>query len=89
MADFNPELKVQQIGFKENVNKWIHPFRCIIAGPTSSGKSTFMLKMVEHRKSIFTTELSRIMYCIPAHNAALRDGYFKNYKDFVEMLNLF
>ena len=34
MADFNPDLKVQQIAFKENVNKWIHPFRCIIAGPT-------------------------------------------------------
>ena len=88
MADFNPELKVQQIGFKENVNKWIHPFRCIIAGPTSSGKSTFMLKMVEHQKSIFTTEFSRIMYCIPAHNAALHDDYFKKLQGFCPNVEL-
>ena len=88
MANFNPEQKVQQIGFKENVNKWIHPFRCIIAGPTSSGKLTFMLKMVEHQKSIFTTEFSRIMYCIPAHNAALHDDYFKKLQGFCPNVEL-
>jgi hypothetical protein len=34
---FNPNLKVQEMQFEENINKWIHPFRCIIAGPTNSG----------------------------------------------------
>jgi hypothetical protein len=35
--NFNPDLKVQKIAFEENVNKWNHAFRCIIAGPTNSG----------------------------------------------------
>ena len=34
---FNPNLKVQEMQFEENINKWIHPFQCIIAGPTNSG----------------------------------------------------
>ncbi len=37
---FNPNLKVQKVSFEENVNKWNHPFRCIIAGPTNSGRTT-------------------------------------------------
>lgn len=37
---FNPNLKVQKVSFEENVNKLNHPFRCIIAGPTNSGRTT-------------------------------------------------
>ena len=47
-----------------------------------------MLRMVEHRKSIFTTEFSRIMYCVPAHNAALHDDFFKKLQQFCPNIEL-
>ena len=42
----NPNLKVQKVSFEENVNKWNHPFRCIIAGPTNSGRTSLVLTLL-------------------------------------------
>jgi hypothetical protein len=38
------------------------------------------MKMIEHRKTLFTTHFSRIMYCIPAHNADLHQEFFNKLK---------
>lgn len=38
------------------------------------------MKLIEHRKSIFTTHFARVMYCVPAHNADLHEEFFKKLK---------
>lgn len=58
--------EVQEVPFQvDRVNRFDHPVRMMIAGPPQSGKSTFIKNLVKYRKSIFTTEFSRVLYCIP------------------------
>jgi len=40
-----------------------HPFTCMIAGPTKSGKTTLLTKILENCQLIFDLPPSRIVYC--------------------------
>lgn len=40
-----------------------HPFTCIVAGPTKSGKSTFVKRLIEKRKQIISTDFNKIWWC--------------------------
>ena len=42
---------------------WKHPFTCIIAGPTSSGKSVFTLKFINEAENLITPPPEKIIYC--------------------------
>ena len=39
------------------------PGTACISGPTQSGKSTFMRKLIKHRDYIFSKAVDRILYC--------------------------
>ena len=52
MADFNPDLKVQQIGFKENVNK-------PVAGSTHNVLLPLNGKIVESARKVLALPLER------------------------------
>lgn len=41
------------------------PFTCIIAGPTGSGKSHIVFRLIKFRNDMFNTEYERIIYCLP------------------------
>lgn len=45
--------------------RWKHPFTAIIAGPTSSGKSCFIKRFLNHRDEMINTQISDIIYCKP------------------------
>lgn len=45
-----------------NVPKFIHPFTCLIAGPTSSGKSTFVKNLIEAREEDIFPQPNRIFW---------------------------
>ena len=32
----------------EEILKWKHPFSCIVAGPSRSGKTSFVLKLIKN-----------------------------------------
>src|SRR5215510_45853 len=47
--------------------KWQHPFCAIIAGPTGSGKTHFVLKFIENASIVMTPPPLRIVYCYGAY----------------------
>lgn len=51
---------------------FIHPFSMIIAGPSMSGKSTFVKKLLENKGKMFDVEYEKILWCF-AENSAKPD----------------
>ena len=43
------------------------PFTCVISGPTSSGKSVFVQRLLKHAKTIISPPPERILYCYGAY----------------------
>ena len=42
---------------------WIAPFTCVISGPTGSGKSVFVQRLLKHIKTVVSPAPERILYC--------------------------
>jgi hypothetical protein len=42
---------------------WLAPFTCVISGPTGSGKSVFVQRLLKHAKSVIDPPPDRILYC--------------------------
>jgi len=40
-----------------------HPFTCMIAGPTSSGKTVFTTRLIEHRDEMIEPKIEEIIWC--------------------------
>jgi hypothetical protein len=40
-----------------------HPFTCTVAGPTSSGKSKFVLRLIRHVIELIHPPPERILFC--------------------------
>lgn len=49
--------------------QFIHPFTMIVAGPSMSGKSTFLQKLLICRKGMFNIEFKRILWCYSENGA--------------------
>jgi hypothetical protein len=43
--------------------RWKHPFTCIVSGPTSSGKSFFVFRLIENMGEMITPVPAKIIYC--------------------------
>jgi type IV secretory pathway VirB4 component len=41
---------------------WIAPFTCIISGPTGSGKSVFVRRLLKHAKTVIIPPPERVVY---------------------------
>ena len=46
------------------INKFVfkHPIRCLLSGPSSCGKTTFIRRVIQFRAQLFTTPPRRIIY---------------------------
>src|SRR2546425_6547529 len=42
---------------------WLAPFTCVISGPTGSGKSVFVQRLLKHAKTVIAPPPDRILYC--------------------------
>ena len=42
---------------------WEAPFTCVISGPTGSGKSVFVQRLMQHAKTVINPPPDRILYC--------------------------
>ena len=65
MQQINPRAVVQQVRLAEDDLKVKIPFSMAVAGPSQCGKSRFICKLIENRKSIFAGTFGRIIYCQP------------------------
>ena len=48
-----------------------HPFTCLIAGPTSSGKTYFTERLLEHRDQMIEPNIDRVIWCYGIHSRQL------------------
>jgi len=46
---------------------WVAPFTCVISGPTGSGKSVFVQRLLKHVKIVVNPPPDRILYCYGAY----------------------
>ena len=45
------------------IQKFKHPFACLIAGPSQSGKSTLLFEILKNNQILITPSPTRIIYC--------------------------
>ena len=45
------------------------PATCLIAGPTSCGKTNFMFRILENRQHLFKEPVKRIIYCFNTYQS--------------------
>ena len=50
-----------------------HPFTCIIAGPTKSGKTTLLKNLLINHEQMITHPIDRIVYCYSRWQEAFDD----------------
>lgn len=41
------------------------PFTCILAGPTGSGKSHIVFRLIKHRETLINHSMEKVVYCLP------------------------
>ena len=66
-------------------SKLHHPFTLIVAGPSSCGKSTFVIRMLEHKEQLCDIVFKNLVWCHTEDNAPhhLKDvSFVKGVPDF-------
>lgn len=77
----DPSAIVQEVDISDNDLKFKTPFAMSISGASMSGKSEFLVKLVQHRSSLFDTEFLRIIYCAPESLTLRHNPIFQKIKD--------
>ena len=49
---------------------WLHPFTCLISGPTGSGKTQFTLKLIKHANKVISPPPEKIVWCYGVYQDA-------------------
>ncbi len=62
-STIDPLLSVQTYQLSEDGLKLKTPFAMLVAGPSQSGKSEFLLNLVKFREDVCTSDFTRIIYC--------------------------
>jgi nicotinamide riboside kinase len=55
-----------------------HPFTALVAGPTSSGKSTLIRRFILDLNTLVSPEIEEVIYCLPPGQP-----FIKNYPSYV------
>ena len=84
----NPKESVQIITVPKDFGKIMCPSRMLVAGPTTSGKSWFLSKIIEHRSTIYNSSFDRIIYFSPHCLSGGQDEYIRNLRQFFPDLEL-
>ena len=62
--EFYPIPREDQDGYTViALPKMIHPFTCLVAGPTGCGKSTFLKKLLELKDDKIFNATSKVIWC--------------------------
>jgi nicotinamide riboside kinase len=55
-----------------------HPFTALVAGPTSSGKSTLIRRFIHELHTLVAPQIVEVIYCLPAGQP-----FIQNFPDYV------
>ncbi len=80
--------KVQILDVDDSFTKIICPSRMVISGPTLSGKSTFALKLLKHRKDIYSNSFSRIVYALPENMFHLHQKFIETLREICSFIEI-
>ncbi len=53
--------------------RWVHPFTCVIAGPTGCGKTTFVRQFLDNLKEMTDPVPEEVVWCYGQWQAGYRD----------------
>ncbi len=84
----NVNLTAQKVSVSKNAGKIATPSRMVIAGPSMTGKSQFILMLMKNREIIYDANFSRIIYCIPRNSMHLHQGYLEEMKKYCSHLEV-
>lgn len=76
-VDVDTELAVQRVRIDEDSLKFICPTRMLICGPSESGKSHFILSLIEHRNEVFNQTFASVVLWLPKENLQKYDDYIQ------------
>jgi len=66
MSDYLSKTNISNIyNFDDNDLKFHTPCSICVSGPSQSGKSQWILKLIQNRTNLFTTHFVDLIYCIP------------------------
>lgn len=54
------------------------PFTAILAGPTSSGKSSLIFQLLKHRAEMINCEMKEVIYCLPPGQKIKTPAFIRN-----------
>jgi hypothetical protein len=46
---------------------WVHPFTCLVSGPTGSGKTEFVFRLLKHRNEVIIQPPEKVLWCYGAY----------------------
>ena len=69
MEAINPHAVVQKVHLTKDGLKLKMPFSLMVSGPSQSGKSQWICKLIQHRAEVFEREFDQIIYCQPENLA--------------------
>ena len=65
MSDYVSNNSVQILNVGENDFKFQVPSSICVTGPSQSGKSEWIVRLIQNRHQLFATDFQEIIYCIP------------------------
>lgn len=78
--NIDSQATVQKIEVSPDFLKISCPCRLLISGPTMSGKSFIIEKLVKYRELIFNVHFDAIYYCIPGNSMEHHYDYIETLK---------
>jgi hypothetical protein len=88
MDNINPRATVQKLSLDEDSLRMQVPFAMSISGPQQSGKSEFILQLIQYREKLFNSKFVRIIYCQPELLGHYNNDFFNRLKAFFPQLEL-
>ena len=65
MATVNPNLVVQKLNITDDDLRFKTPCSMCISGPSMSGKSEFIVQLIQNKDKMFDVDFEQIFYCAP------------------------
>lgn len=78
----DPDAAVQKVNISDHDLKFKTPCKICISGSSMSGKTEFMLKLMQFRELLFDTEFSEVFYCTPETSHLRYNPIFDRIKEY-------